>query len=90
MTATCDKSGLFTVGQGADKHAPLAQRYNVQVTVRPWTAVLHIDTIHNIPGVNYPDSRDFSLQIGELDGLTGRRAADEIVKLFPQLQEGDY
>jgi len=168
FTATWDKSGLSAISQWADRLAPLAQRYNVLVTVHPWTATEHIDNIRNTPGVNYLGSRDiipyimiadvcigdassilaeccaldkpmitfkmpeakrtvphvhemirnFSLQImdvGELsgaikqcladpaakqaqraeanhimfdklDGLAGQRAADEIIKLFPQLK----
>ncbi len=171
FTATWDNSGLSAVSQWAHKLAPLAQRYNVLVTVHPWTATEHINNIRNTPGVNYlgnhdiiphimiadvcigdassilaeccaldkpmitfrmPEGkrtvphvhkmiRDFSLQIehvnelddaikqclaepdarqaqraaanrimfDQLDGLAGRRAADEIIKLFPQLKKDD-
>ncbi|MCF6256611.1 MAG: CDP-glycerol glycerophosphotransferase family protein [Gammaproteobacteria bacterium] len=168
FTATWDKSGLSAISQWAHKLTPLAQRYNVLVTVHPWTATEHIDNIRNTPGVHYLGSHDilphimiadvcigdassilaeccaldkpmitfkmpegkrtvphvhkmirnFSLQIehvnaldeaiqqclatpdakqsqraeanhimfDQLDGLAGKRAADEIITLFPQLK----
>jgi len=168
LTATWDKSGLSAVSQWAHKLSPLAQRYNVLVTVHPWTATEHIDNIRNTPGVHYLGShdilphimiadvcigdassilaeccaldkpmitfkmpegkrtvphvhkmiRDFSLQIehinaldkaiqqcltnpdakqtqrakanhimfDQLDGLASKRAADEIIRIFPQLK----
>jgi len=171
FTATWDNSGLSAVSQWADKLAPLAQRYNVLVTVHPWTSAKHINNICTTPGVHYlgnrdilphimiadvcigdassilaeccaldkpmitfrmPEGkrtvphvhkmiRDFSLQIehvgeldnaigqclaepdarqarraeanrimfDQLDGLAGKRAADEILALFPQLKKDD-
>lgn len=58
FTATWDKSGLSAISQWADKLAPLRKHYNVLVTVHPWTAKEHIDTIRNTPGVIYLGSRD--------------------------------
>lgn len=169
FTATWDNSGLSAVSQWAHKLAPLVQRYNVLVTVHPWTDSRHINNICHTPGVHYLGSRDilphimiadvcigdassilaeccaldkpmitfkmpegkrtvphvhkmireFSLQIehvhelggaikqclaapnakqaqraeanrimfDQLDGLAGRRAANEIITLFPQLKK---
>jgi len=58
FTATWDKSGLSAVSQWTHKLAPLVQRYNVLVTVHPWTTAKHINHIRNTLGVHYLGNRD--------------------------------
>ncbi len=169
FTATWDKSGQSAIDQWADKLIDFTSRYNVIVTVHPWTSAHFIEQIRTTSGVLFIDTfdvipyimqanvcigdtssilgeccaldkpmvtfkvpenkrtvahvhemiRDFSLQIesftqldnaiedclaepkarqaqrakanrimfDNLDGLAGKRAADEIIKLFPQLQK---
>ncbi len=49
VTATWDKSGQSAVERWADKLAPLTQRYNVMVTVHPWTSAHFIEQIRSGP-----------------------------------------
>lgn len=71
FTATWDKSGLSAIDQWADKLASLAQRYNIMVTVHPWTSTHYIEQIRNTPGVLFIDTFDVIPYIMQADLCVG-------------------
>jgi len=71
FTATWDKSGQSAVAQWADKLAPFTTRYNVMVTVHPWTSAQYVEQIRNTPGVLFIDTADVIPYIMQADLCIG-------------------
>jgi len=71
FTATWDKSGLSAISQWSGRLDTLAQRYNVMVTVHPWTSTNYIEQIRNTPGVFFIDTFDVIPYIMQADTCIG-------------------
>lgn len=71
FTATWDRSGLSAVNQWADNLTSLAQRYNIMVTVHPWTSARYIEQIRNTPKVLFIDTCDVIPYIMQADVCIG-------------------
>jgi len=71
FTATWDKSGQSAVAQWADKLAQFTQRYNVMVTVHPWTSAPFVKQIRNTLGVLFIDTFDVIPYIMQADVCVG-------------------
>lgn len=71
FTATWDKSGQSAVDQWANKLALFTSRYNVMVTVHPWTSERFVEKIRNTPGVFFIDTFDVVPYIMQADVCIG-------------------
>lgn len=71
FTATWDKSGQSAVAQWADLLTPLTQKYNVMVTVHPWTSARYVNRIRNTPGVLFIEGYDVIPYIMQADVCIG-------------------
>ncbi|MDQ7017499.1 MAG: CDP-glycerol glycerophosphotransferase family protein [Gammaproteobacteria bacterium] len=71
FTATWDKSGLSAIHHWVDKLERLTQKYNVMVTVHPWTSKPYLDLIRSTPNVFYIDTFDVVPYIMQADLCIG-------------------
>lgn len=63
FTATWEKSGLSAIEQWYNKLDLLTEKYNIIVTVHPWTRIDFISHIKNTRGVHFIESADIALYL---------------------------
>lgn len=71
FTATWNDSGISAIEQWYDKLAMFTDRYNVMVTVHPWTDSVIKEKIKATPGVYFIDSADIIAYIQLADVCIG-------------------